>query len=203
MPATPAPASTTTTSSSGRSLSDRLAAATGSGASPTTGYPSSEYAADHQATSAYAPPSARDSYQPSSASSPSPAASGGSASSAGGPRTARLTIASVDPWSVLKLSFLLSVALGIATVVASIVLWLVLNGMGVFDQVNSVLADISGNGDDFDVFNYVGFGRVLSLSTVVGVVNVVLITALSTIGAFLYNLGAGLVGGLHVTLSDD
>jgi len=95
------------------------------------------------------------------------------------------------------------VALGIATVVASVVLWLVLNGMGIFDQINGVLGDISGTGEEFDVFNYVGFGRVLSLSTVVGVVNVVLITALSTIGAFLYNLGAGLVGGLHVTLSDD
>jgi hypothetical protein len=104
---------------------------------------------------------------------------------------------------VLKLSFLLSVALGIALVIASMVLWSVLNGMGVFDQINSVLGDISGDGAEFDIFSYVGFGRVVSLSTVIGVVNVVLITALSTIGAFLYNLGAGLVGGLHVTLSDD
>jgi hypothetical protein len=204
VPATPPPASTST--STGRSLSDRLAAATGSAASPSAGYPSSEYAADSQATSAFAPPSARGSYETSS-SSPAEASSGvgatGAAGAAGGPRTARLTIASVDPWSVLKLSFLLSVALGIATVVASIVLWLVLNGMGIFDQINGVLGDISGTGEEFDVFNYVGFGRVLSLSTVVGVVNVVLITALSTIGAFLYNLGAGLVGGLHVTLSDD
>jgi hypothetical protein len=104
---------------------------------------------------------------------------------------------------VLKLSFLLSVALGIALVISSMVLWSVLNGMGVFEQINSVLGDISGNGDEFDIFDYVGFGRIVSLSTVVGVVNVVLITALSTIGAFLYNLSAGLVGGLHVTLSDD
>jgi len=201
VPATPPPASTTT--STGRSLSDRLAAATGSAGAPSAGYPS-EYAADTQATSAFAPPSARDSYERSSPSSPSAATAGvGAATAGGGPRTARLTIASVDPWSVLKLSFLLSVALGIALVIASVVLWSVLNGMGVFEQLNSVLGDISGNGEEFDVFNYVGFGRVLSLSTVVGVVNVVLITALSTIGAFLYNLGAGLVGGLHVTLSDD
>jgi hypothetical protein len=125
------------------------------------------------------------------------------ASQAGGPRTARLTIASVDPWSVLKLSFLLSVALGIALVVASIVLWSVLNGMGVFESVNSVLGDISGSNDAFDIYQYVGFGRVVSLSVVIGAVNVILITALATISAFLYNLGAGLVGGLHVTLSDD
>jgi hypothetical protein len=188
--------------STGRSLSDRLAASTASTAAPpSAGYPSG-YGPDSQATSSFAPPSARDSHE-TSAPAPATATSGSGAASAGGPRTARLTIASVDPWSVLKLSFLLSVALGIATVVASVVLWLVLNGMGIFDQINGVLGDISGTGEEFDVFNYVGFGRVLSLSTVVGVVNVVLITALSTIGAFLYNLGAGLVGGLHVTLSDD
>jgi hypothetical protein len=104
---------------------------------------------------------------------------------------------------VLKLSFLLSVALGIALVIASMVLWSVLNGMGVFESVNSTLSDIGGTEAGFDIYDYVGFGRVVSLSTVIGVVNVVLITALSTIGAFLYNLGAGLVGGLHVTLSDD
>lgn len=102
---------------------------------------------------------------------------------------------------MLKLSLLLSVALGIALVVASMVLWSVLNGMGVFESINSVLTDISGQ--DSDIYQYVGFGRVVSLTTVVAVVNVGLITALSTIGAFLYNLGAGLVGGLHVTLSDD
>jgi hypothetical protein len=202
VPATPPPASSTTTTSTGRSLSDRLAAASGPTTSPPAGYPS-EYAAESQASSSYAPPSARDSYETSSPSPATATAGGGAASAAGGPRTARLTIASVDPWSVLKLSFLLSVALGIATVVASVVLWLVLNGMGIFEQINGVLGDISGTGEEFDIFDYVGFGRVLSLSTVVGVVNVVLITALSTIGAFLYNLGAGLVGGLHVTLSDD
>jgi hypothetical protein len=172
-----------------------------------------DYLGDGEAMSGgYSPPPSRDPYQATSAptlSAPSSSAPSSSAHAAtatapgGGPRTARLTIASVDPWSVLKLSFLLSVALGIALVISSVVLWSVLNGMGIFEQINSVLGDISGTGDEFDVFNYVGFGRVVSLSTVVGVVNVVLITALSTIGAFLYNLGAGLVGGLHVTLSDD
>jgi hypothetical protein len=128
---------------------------------------------------------------------------GSTAQAAGAPRSVRLAVAGIDPWSVLKLSFLLSVAIGVALVVASIVLWSVLNGMGVFDQINRVLKDISGTEQQFDIFKYVGFSRVVSLSTVLGVVNVVLMTALCTLGAFLYNLGSGLVGGLHVTLTDE
>jgi Transmembrane domain of unknown function (DUF3566) len=127
----------------------------------------------------------------------------GSAAVGGGPRSVRLTVAGLDPWSVLKLSFLLSVAIGIAMVIASVVLWSVLNGMGVFDQINRVALDITGTENRFNIYKYVGLGRVVSLSTVLGVVNVVLMTALSTLGAFLYNLGSGLVGGLHVTLTDD
>jgi hypothetical protein len=122
---------------------------------------------------------------------------------ASGPRKVRLNIAMVDPFSVLKLSFLVSVGIGIATVVASIVVWNVLNGMGVFSEVNRLAVQIAGENSGFDVNNYVGLGRVVSLATVIAVINVALLTALSTLGAFLYNLSSGLVGGLHVTLSDD
>lgn len=121
---------------------------------------------------------------------------------AGAPRRVRLTAARVDPWSVMKLAFLLSVAIGIATVVAAGVLWTVLDGMGVFTQINDLVGQILGAGQ-FDILDFVGFGKVLSLGTVLAVVNVVLITALCTLGAFLYNVAANLVGGLHLTLSDD
>ena len=119
------------------------------------------------------------------------------------PRRVRLTLARVDPWSVTKLSFLLSVAVGIALVVATGVIWSVLDGMGVFTDVNGVLGDVVGNEIQFNLLDYVGFGKVISLATVVAVVDVVLLTALSTILAFLYNVSSALVGGLHVTLSDD
>jgi Transmembrane domain of unknown function (DUF3566) len=121
------------------------------------------------------------------------------------PRVARLTVASIDPFSALKLSFLLSVAAGIALVIASVVLWLVLSGIGVFDQLNNVLGDLGMNTQNkqFDIYDYIGFGRVVSLSIVIGVINTLLLTALATVTAFLYNLSAGLVGGVRVTLSDD
>ena len=120
-----------------------------------------------------------------------------------GPRKVRLTVARVDPWSVLKLSFLLSVALGIVLVTASVVLWSVLDAMGVFTAINTELRNIGSAKTEFDINQWVGLGRVVSLSTVIAVVNVLIIMALSTLSALLYNLASSLVGGLQVTLSDD
>jgi len=121
-------------------------------------------------------------------------------------RRARLVLARVDPWSVMKLSFLLSVALAIVASVAVFVLWTVLDTMGVFDSVGRSVESVtrsSDNAQGVDIFEYVGLGRVLSLTVVLAGVNVVLMTALSTLGAFLYNMAAGLVGGLHVTFTED
>lgn len=119
-----------------------------------------------------------------------------------GPRRVRLTVSRVDPWSVMKLAFLLSVAVGIALVVAAAVLWSVLDGMGVYEDVNRIVREILAD-PSFDVHDYVGFNKVVSLATVIAVVDVVLATAIATLVAFLYNLATALVGGLHVTLSDD
>ena len=121
-------------------------------------------------------------------------------------RKVRLTMARIDPWSAMKMSFLLSVALGIALVVMVAVLWLILAGMGVFGQINNLVGQIvQGQGGErpFDIMDYVGFGRVVSLAIVVGVIDVVLMTAVATLGAFLYNVSSSLVGGLQLTLTDD
>ena len=120
-----------------------------------------------------------------------------------GPRKVRLTVARVDPWSVLKLSFLLAVGLGVMLVTASVVLWSVLDAMGVFSSINNELRSIGSAQSKFDINQWVGLGRVVSLTTVIAVVNVLIIMALSTLGALLYNLASSLVGGLQVTLSDD
>lgn len=125
------------------------------------------------------------------------------AAEADGPRKVKLTIARIDPWSAMKLSFLLSVAFAIATVVASVVLWEVLATMGVFDSLNTQLRDIAGPTSKFNLSDYIGLGRVVAIATVVSLVNVVVTMALATLGAVLYNLAGSLVGGLNVTLSDD
>ncbi|MGL4744441.1 MAG: DUF3566 domain-containing protein [Dermatophilaceae bacterium] len=121
------------------------------------------------------------------------------------PRRVRLTISRVDPWSTMKMSFLLSVALGIAFVVMSVVLWTVLDAMNVFDSLNRVFGSVlkTDAGAPFDVKDFIGFGRVVSLATVVAVVDVVIVTAVATLGAFLYNVSSALVGGVQLTLTDD
>ncbi|MBW4094050.1 MAG: DUF3566 domain-containing protein [Acidobacteria bacterium] len=119
-------------------------------------------------------------------------------------RRARLLVSKIDPWSVLKMSFLLSVALGIITVVAAIVLWSVLDLTGVFGKVNSLMSDVQGSeGGGFDLKKYASLGQVASFAVIIAVVNVVLLTALSMLSAVLYNIAATLVGGIGVTLTDD
>lgn len=122
-----------------------------------------------------------------------------------GGRRVRLMVSRVDPFSVMKVGFLVSVAMGIAFVVMTAVLWMLMGAMGVFDTVNELAGQIlgEGSGTEFDIMDFVGFGRILSLSIIVAVIDVVLMTAIVTLGAFLYNIVASLVGGIHLTLTDD
>lgn len=120
-------------------------------------------------------------------------------------RKARLRMTHLDPWSVMKISFLLSVAFGIVTVIAVAVVWSVLGAAGVWDSINQTVQEVIGgdSGSTFDVENYVGTSRVMGFTMIVAVVDVVLITAIATLGAFLYNLAATLLGGIEVTLAED
>ena len=125
------------------------------------------------------------------------------ATASGGPRKVRLVLTKVDPWSVMKLSFLISVAAGIMLVVATAIIWKALDSAAVFTKVNDTIAVLAGRTDFFDLLEYVAFDRVISLATMIGVADIVILTLLATIGAFLYNIVAALVGGVHVTLTDD
>lgn len=120
-------------------------------------------------------------------------------------RRARLTAVRVDPWSVMKTAFMLSIAWGIMTFVAVVLVWNVLNASGVFESINGTVADVLGSAstNKFDIMQYVGLRRVMGITAALCVVDVVLIMALATLGAFLYNLSASLLGGVEVTLAED
>jgi hypothetical protein len=121
-----------------------------------------------------------------------------------GGRKARLRIVRLDPWSVMKMAFALSMALAIVTVVAVAVVWLVLSAAGVWDAINdSISAILDGDTNGFDVTDYVALDRIVGIALVISALNVVLITTLATLAAFLYNLAASLLGGLEVTLAED
>lgn len=122
------------------------------------------------------------------------------------PRRARLRLTRIDPWTVMKTSFLLSVAFGIVTVVAVFMVWSVLGAAGVWDSINSTVAGVvegDSGSSDFDITNYLGTGRVLGFTMLVAVIDVILLTAIATLTAFLYNMAAALLGGIEVTLAED
>lgn len=120
------------------------------------------------------------------------------------PRRARLRLTRVDPWSVMKVSFLLSIAFAIVTVVAVTIVWGTLGAAGVWDSINASVQSVIGQeSQDFDVTDYVGMSRIMGFTMLVAVIDVILITALATLGAFLYNMSAALLGGLEVTLAED
>ncbi|MFB9955454.1 DUF3566 domain-containing protein [Cellulomonas denverensis] len=125
-----------------------------------------------------------------------------SAAGDAGPRRVRLAVSRIDPWSVMKLSFLVSFAIGIMLVVAVSAIWLALNGMHVFSSINDLVTEILAD-SEFDLLDYVAYDRVISATALISIINVFLITALSTIGAFIYNISAALVGGVHLTMTDD
>ena len=124
------------------------------------------------------------------------------AGAARGPRRARLHLKRIDPWSVMKFSFAVSLVLFVVAIVATSVLYLALDAMGVFTSLNQAMAEITGEaGAAADTFKVTAKG-VIGTSVLLGAVNMVLFTALMTLGAFVYNVCADLVGGIEVTLSE-
>lgn len=125
---------------------------------------------------------------------PAPAAAGLS-----GGRSAVLRLSYVEPWSVTRMAFAVSVALMIVAVVATAIFWTVLEVTGIWDQVNgSVTTVLSDDAAGFDITDYLGFGRLVGLALVLSALNVVIMTVLATIAAHLYNLAAQLLGGFQV-----
>jgi hypothetical protein len=133
---------------------------------------------------------------------PAPA---GMPATARGVRKARLRLVQVEPWSVMKTAFMLSIAIGIVTVVAVGIVWGVLGAAGLWDSVNTIVQDSIGDssGTPFEIQQYLGTSRVLGFTMIVAVADVILITAIATLGAFLYNLAAGLLGGIEVVFAED
>lgn len=139
---------------------------------------------------------------------PKPAKPAGAAKSSAPrkpPRRARLRLTRIDPWSVMKTAFLLAIAFGVVTIVSVFIIWSVLAAAGVWDSVNQAVQDVVGGEEasSWDVEKYVGMSRVMGFTMLVAVVDVILITAIATLGAFLYNMAAALLGGVELTLAED
>ncbi|MCG7594203.1 DUF3566 domain-containing protein [Mycobacterium sp. PSTR-4-N] len=119
-----------------------------------------------------------------------------------GPVRASMQIRRVDPWSALKVSLVLSVALFFVWMIAVAFLYLVLGGMGVWSKLNSNVGDLLTSASGSSGGELVSVSTIFGGAALIGLVNIVLLAAAATIGAFIYNLTTDLVGGVEVTLAD-
>jgi len=120
-------------------------------------------------------------------------------------RRAKLRLMRVDPWSVTKASLLLSIAFGIMCVVSVFLIFSIMSAAGLWDHINATIQGVlnQDKADAFDIKDYVGMSRVMGITMLISAIDVVLITALATLGAFIYNMSASLLGGVEVTLAED
>ncbi|GAA3080473.1 membrane protein [Streptosporangium carneum] len=150
------------------------------------------------------------SWAPGGLSAPPPAPDGRKPASDTSPRTPRkahLVLRRVEPWSAMKFSFVVSLVCFVVLFVAVAVLYMVLNGLGVFDNIiqtvnQFTVSDGKPSANGFDIASWFEPVRILGYTALIGAVNVVLITALSTLGAVIYNIASDLVGGVEVTFSE-
>ncbi|MFF0573228.1 DUF3566 domain-containing protein [Streptosporangium saharense] len=123
------------------------------------------------------------------------------------PRKAHLVLRRIEPWSAMKFSFVVSLVCFVVLFVAVAVLYMVLNSLGVFDSIiqtvnQFTVSDGKPSASGFNVASWFEPVRILGYTALIGAVNVVLITALSTLGAVIYNIASDLVGGIEVTFSE-
>lgn len=116
-----------------------------------------------------------------------------------GPLRASMQIRRIDPWSALKVSLLLSTALFFVWMIAVAILYVALGAMGVWSKLNSNVGDLLTNNSAAEL---VSAGSIFGGAALIGLVNVVVLTALITLGVIIYNLSTDVVGGVEVTLAD-
>ena len=121
-------------------------------------------------------------------------------------RKARLRLSRLDPWSVMKTSFLFSIAAGIMLVAAVYSVWAVLSTSQLFESINEIVRSVvstPGDTTPFRIQEYINTQKVMGVTALIACVDVVIFTALATLGSFLYNLAATMLGGLEITLAED
>ena len=113
----------------------------------------------------------------------------------------RLRLVYIDFWSAVKLSFLVAVCLAVVNIVATFLIFTVLNSTGIFEQVNNLVRDVAGSSGDLS--SILSIGNVMGFAVVASLLNLVVTTALGAIVAVLYNLSVKITGGILVGFTNN
>lgn len=108
----------------------------------------------------------------------------------------RVTIHRIHPWSVLKVSLIFYFCVLLVAMVGLAMFWSLIISLGVIEALQE-------EANKFGAAVQVNGGNLARIAFLIGLINVVLWSAINVFLAFLYNLISDLVGGLRVTLSED
>lgn len=119
-------------------------------------------------------------------------------------RRAMLTLERLEPISVMKFSFLISLVGWVVLFVAVAVIYFSLSKLGVFSNIEHTVGLVTYNKSHpgTNAASWFRASRVLEYTALVCTINAILFTALATVGAALYNLITNLTGGIEVTLKE-
>lgn len=118
------------------------------------------------------------------------------------PRLAQLQLKRIDPWTVLKISLIVSFVMFFVWMIAVGVLYLSLGAKNVWENLNHLIQTLTTSETADQATALITSRGVFTFAAVVGAINIVLFTALSTIMAMVYNAAAGMAGGVEVTLGE-
>jgi hypothetical protein len=119
-------------------------------------------------------------------------------------RRAQLAVIRLEPWSVMKFSFMISLVGWVVLFVFVAALYYVLSKLGVFHSIETSISNVTSGKDSAGVqaSNWFSASKVLGYTMLIGAVNVILFTALATVGSVIYNLVTHVAGGIEVTLKE-
>jgi len=119
-------------------------------------------------------------------------------------RDAQLVVARIEPFSVMKFSFMLSVVGWVALIIVVAVSYFLLSTLGVFHSIEHTIGLVTSSKGNpgTNASSWFSAGTIIGFTMIAGAVDVVIITALATLGAVVYNWVTHLTGGVEVTLAE-
>jgi hypothetical protein len=114
----------------------------------------------------------------------------------------QLRLVNIEVWSAAKAGFFVTVAAGVATMVGSFALWLVVGQLGLFASFNTLVAAGFGDGG-LDIEQQLSLPRVMSFAFGLSIFNVFLGTALAAVYAMIFNVIGKITGGISVSFTNN